>query len=1138
MQSYGKPSNNQWQGAYQGQSGYGQSQSGFSQSGYGQAQSDYGQSQMGAYAQQGMQGMQNQGMWAGQGKGMAQQGYGNNMQGGQQKGWNAQQKGCPAQFQKGCMAQQKGGQANMQMQMQMQQQAQQQQQRGPPKREMDSLLEEIKAKQRLQEQNREMLKEQEERAAAAAAAAADIAKSHSAMSWECSKCGFKNNAQNTVCGGSGPMGCKSPAPSGGGAYNQQYGTSKSSMSGGAYTSQYGSSGGYTKSDDYPDRPSRPSGGVARPAFLYLKEFPSSMNEDAVCNLFSRYGIVTGVNILRGQEGQTISRGYVTMDTQENALRAKDALHDRDVDGVPLWIETAKAPPSMSECDFVETNNEKEGCCRIVVHPPIDRRRRRIIDLMAKYVSQEGHQFEMVIMEREPQDGNHPDFSFLYEHDSPENRYYRWRVFAFAQGDNYNAWRTQPHRIHDTGSAWWQPPFCEVSREAQLNRKTNFSAGPGGSSVTSDKANASSSLVEEVKNAMAKPEARVEEVEEVKPAPVSVVSKYPAGWTELDILEEKERSRLEEKATQERQRRDRDKKGIAGGKRLTDSDWDRLEQLLRSVKTARSGILEAMVFCLDKSDCAIEITECITESLTIVETDMSVKLARLLLVSDVLHNTSSSKPAAWAYRREFERSLPDILEHLFLTLDRMESKLDVERYRQSVCKVLSVWEDWGLFAPQYTRGLEAAVVVGVKSLRALRSKGDDSREPPWIELKLNEWRRQHFSQLEKMCRTRGLRCSTAHLEATRTLTLEDVRREWLVDRLVCYELHWHEKEQAREKDKNAGRSKQISAEDIDGESIECDIDGFPLSEGDLDGEAVDLRDIDVIVDLMELARVIPENNLARCSPDVLRYGNQAPASPPMDPMDTNPEPADSKAPEEDSPPFEDMLDIERPGDHYRLDNVEDNAESLQESHRTSSTKESDGKKEIDHDVLRDIELEVMELRASLETQGLFKDAIQDICDEKRRNLIKEQEAILASPMNTGGLQMSTKSSAGRHVEDESDSDSAGKEREKEREKEKEKLRREEEERKEKDREKDKDKEKSKKDKGKKKDKDKDKDTSKKEKRSESQPRARQRSRSCDRGRDKHRTRSREKEKEKEKDRGNKKRVSRSRSREQTKKKMRR
>mmetsp|Transcript_93807 Transcript_93807/g.148138 ORF Transcript_93807/g.148138 Transcript_93807/m.148138 type:complete len:248 (+) Transcript_93807:64-807(+) len=35
------------------------------------------------------------------------------------------------------------------------------------------------------------------------------------MQWECSICGFKNKAINTVCGGTGAMGCKAPNPSGG-----------------------------------------------------------------------------------------------------------------------------------------------------------------------------------------------------------------------------------------------------------------------------------------------------------------------------------------------------------------------------------------------------------------------------------------------------------------------------------------------------------------------------------------------------------------------------------------------------------------------------------------------------------------------------------------------------------------------------------------------------------------------------------------------------------------------------------------------------------------------------------------------------------------------------------------------------------
>ncbi|CAK9107213.1 Uncharacterized protein SCF082_LOCUS49917, partial [Durusdinium trenchii] len=42
------------------------------------------------------------------------------------------------------------------------------------------------------------------------------------------------------------------------------------------------------------------------------------------------------------------------------------------------------------------------------------------------------------------------------------------------------------------------------------------------------------------------------------------------------------------------------------------------------------------------------------------------------------------------------------------------------------------------------------------------------------------------------------------------------------------------------------------------------------------------------------------------------------------------------------------------------------------------------------LLRDIELEVMELRASLELKGLHRDAIQDACKKKKKEMIEEHE----------------------------------------------------------------------------------------------------------------------------------------------------
>lgn len=59
--------------------------------------------------------------------------------------------------------------------------------------------------------------------------------------------------------------------------------------------------------------------------------------------------------------------------------------------------------------------------------------------------------------------------------------------------------------------------------------------------------------------------------------------------------------------------------------------------------------------------ALQIVEVLTESLTLKETPIPTKVARLMLVSDVLHNSSAPVKNASAYRTKFEATLPDIME---------------------------------------------------------------------------------------------------------------------------------------------------------------------------------------------------------------------------------------------------------------------------------------------------------------------------------------------------------------------------------------------------------------------------------------------------------------------------------------------
>lgn len=56
-------------------------------------------------------------------------------------------------------------------------------------------------------------------------------------------------------------------------------------------------------------------------------------------------------------------------------------------------------------------------------------------------------------------------------------------------------------------------------------------------------------------------------------------------------------------------------------------------------------------------------EILTDALTLPETPIGAKVARLLLVNDLLHNTTARVRNASTYRGLLESSLPDIFESL-------------------------------------------------------------------------------------------------------------------------------------------------------------------------------------------------------------------------------------------------------------------------------------------------------------------------------------------------------------------------------------------------------------------------------------------------------------------------------------------
>lgn len=58
------------------------------------------------------------------------------------------------------------------------------------------------------------------------------------------------------------------------------------------------------------------------------------------------------------------------------------------------------------------------------------------------------------MEKE---SNNPQFRFLFQPESADHIYYRWKIFSFLQGENDHNWRTVPFQMQVGGPVWHPPP---------------------------------------------------------------------------------------------------------------------------------------------------------------------------------------------------------------------------------------------------------------------------------------------------------------------------------------------------------------------------------------------------------------------------------------------------------------------------------------------------------------------------------------------------------------------------------------------------------------------------------------------------------------------------------------------------------
>jgi U2-associated protein SR140 len=488
---------------------------------------------------------------------------------------------------------------------------------------------------------------------------------------------------------------------------------------------------------------------------------------------------------------------------------------------------------------------------ITVKAPADPDRFHFISTVASFIAIDGSQLERKLMEAE---GNNPEYAFLKHDGSPEGRqreehiFYRWRVYAFCQGDTLSNWRTEPFvMFHPNGRFWLPPPLDRKASGLEKGRDE-----------------------EKCESRRREKDQRAEEAQERK---------------EFFTGRQIERARGARRKKGNRQNMDWDV-----GMKLSIEDRDRFNWLVRKKLTiSRESICSAMAFCFEKSGAAQQIAALLKDTLVDDAPHITVdmRIARLYLLSDILFN--SQQPGvrnAFMYRDALEKMAPEIFTSLGRHGSGRIGRMTMNKLRNAVSTVIQAWTEWSVYNPAFLDELEARFsgreikkesVEAANSVAVEAATPDAEKKPEevaevvitrargdWTEVASEE--EDEGSNSGHVSSHNGTSQSNQHEEFNQThvsskneldssapydddldgapvddAEVEDVAPSQKGEESYISDAH------------NAGRNTTNDDiygvpvdEDIDGEPMDDDgVDGIPLEPqtDDVDGEALDSNDID-------------------------------------------------------------------------------------------------------------------------------------------------------------------------------------------------------------------------------------------------------------------------------------------------------
>ena len=165
-------------------------------------------------------------------------------------------------------------------------------------------------------------------------------------------------------------------------------------------------------------------------------------------------------------------------------------------------------------------------------------------------------------------------------------------------------------------------------------------------------------------------------------------------------------------------------------KVSRDDRDAFGELLRYITMERESVCEVMCFAMHRGEAAEYFIQELRESITSPVAPPPLKIARLYVVSDLLHNSSAKVRNASMFRTFLTVAIPDIFESLRGTYHSLSSRLTASTMMDKIHGVLVAWETWSIFSGDFLFGLEATM-HGTDPTDEEVSKGEASHYTTYI-----------------------------------------------------------------------------------------------------------------------------------------------------------------------------------------------------------------------------------------------------------------------------------------------------------------------------------------------------------------------------------------------------------------------